>query len=53
MQLPRRSLLTQVLSWWNWKCAFLSATARTLVYLAAMTRVGMHSRLAIVLVEIA
>ena len=37
---------------WNWKCALLSATARSVVYLAAMTR-GLHSRLAIVIVEVA
>jgi hypothetical protein len=38
---------------WNWKCALLSATARSLVYLAAMARHGAHGRQAVVLVEIA
>lgn len=45
-------LLTQVFSCWNWKCALFSATARSLVYLAAMTHTGPHGRLAVVLVEI-
>jgi hypothetical protein len=49
----RSSLLAQALSWWNWKCALLSATARSLVYLAAMSHTGLHGRLAIVLVEVA
>lgn len=40
------------MSCWNWKCALLSATARSLVYMAAMARVGPHDRLAVVLVEI-
>lgn len=38
---------------WNWKCALLSATARSLVYLAAMARTGSHGRLAVVMVEMA
>lgn len=41
------------MSCWNWKCALLSATARSLVYLAAMTRSGLSGRCAVVLVEIA
>lgn len=49
----RSSFLVQVSSCWNWKCALLSATARTLVYLAALARSGPHGRLSIVLVEIA
>jgi hypothetical protein len=49
----RRTLLAQVLSCWNWKCALLSATARSLVYLAAMARTGLHGGLAIVVVEMA
>ena len=49
----RRPLLAQVLTCWNWKCALLSATARSLVYLAAMARTGLHGGLAIVAVEIA
>jgi hypothetical protein len=47
-----RSLFAQVFSWWNWKCALLSATARSLVYLVAMAYSGLHGRLAIVLVEV-
>jgi hypothetical protein len=50
---PRWSLLKQPLSCWNWKCALLSATARSLVYLVAMTRTGLSGRFAVVLVEIA
>jgi hypothetical protein len=46
-------MLRQALSCWNWKCALLSATARSLVYLAAMTRTGQPGRWAVVLVEIA
>ena len=40
-------------SCWNWKCALLSATARSLVYVAAMARTGLHGSLAVVLVEVA
>jgi hypothetical protein len=42
-----------VLSCWNWKCALLSATARSLVYLAALAHSGPHGRGSIVAVEIA
>ena len=53
MRLSRRSaLFAQALSCWNWKCALLSATARSLVYLAAMTHSGSRSRLAVVFVEL-
>jgi hypothetical protein len=43
---------------WNWKCALLSAAARSTVYLAAMTRpvhtpAGLSAGLPIVLVEMA
>jgi hypothetical protein len=48
-----RRLLAEACSCWNWKCALLSATARSLVYLAAMARTGLHGGLAIVMVEIA
>lgn len=48
----QQPLLTQAFSCWNWKCALFSATARSLVYLAAMTRTAPHGRLAVVLVEI-
>ena len=53
MHFDRRSLQMQAFTCWNWKCAVLSATARSLVYLAAMTRTGMRGSLAVVLVEIA
>jgi len=43
----------RVLSCWNWKCALLSATARSVVYMAAMARSGLRGSLAIVLVEMA
>ena len=43
----------RALACWNWKCALMSATVRSVVYLAAMAS-GHHSnRLAIVLVELA
>jgi hypothetical protein len=48
----QRPLLTQAFSCWNWKCALLSATARSLVYLAAMAHTGLRGSLAVVLVEI-
>lgn len=53
MQPHRRSLLAQAFTCWNWKCATLSAIARSLVYLAAMARAGGGDGLAVVLVEIA
>jgi hypothetical protein len=49
----RTSIFVRTLACWNWKCALLSATARSLVYLAAMARTGLRGGLAIVLVEIA
>jgi hypothetical protein len=49
----RSALYAQALSCWNWKCALLSTSARSLVYLAAMARTGPSSRLAVVAVEIA
>lgn len=47
----RPSLGKQSFVCWNWKCALLSATARSLVYLTAMARTGLHGRLAVILVE--
>jgi hypothetical protein len=38
---------------WNWKCALLSAAARSIVYLAALARTGLRGGLSIVLVEMA
>jgi hypothetical protein len=46
-------ILTRALGCWNWKCALLSATARSIVYLAAMARSGLRGGLAVVLVEMA
>lgn len=51
--LPPRTLLTQACSCWNWKCALLSATVRSLVYLAAIAHTGFHGAAGVVLVEIA
>jgi hypothetical protein len=53
MALSSSPLRTRVIAYWNWKCALMSATARSLVYLAALARSGPHGRLSIVLVEIA
>ena len=51
---PQRSpLCRRAFSCWNWKCAFLSASARSVVYLTAMSRSGLRGSLAVVLVEIA
>jgi hypothetical protein len=49
----RSSFLAQAATCWNWKCALMSAAARSLVYLAALVHAGPHGRIAIVLVEIA
>lgn len=49
----RSPLAAHALTCWNWKCAVLSATARSLVYLAALARTGLHGSLAIVAVEMA
>lgn len=46
-------IFTRALGCWNWKCALMSATARSLVYMAAMARSGPHGRGAVVLVEMA
>jgi hypothetical protein len=53
MPISQPSFRLRVLSCWNWKCALMSATARSLVYLAALARSGPRGRLSIVLVEIA
>jgi hypothetical protein len=37
---------------WNWKCALMSAVARSVVYAIAMAHSGLRSSLAVVLVEI-
>jgi hypothetical protein len=49
----RSHLLARAFACWNWKCALLSATARSIVYLAAMARTGLRGGLPIVLVEMA
>jgi len=49
----RPTFRARVFSCWNWKCALLSATARSIVYLAALADSGPHGRISIVLVEIA
>lgn len=49
----RTSIGMRTLACWNWKCALLSATVRSVVYLGAMTRSHHSNRLAIVLVELA
>lgn len=48
-----KGFLAQALSCWNWKCALMSATVRSLVYLAALVHDRLHSGPAIVAVEIA
>ena len=48
-----KSLVARALACWNWKCALLSAGARSAVYLAAMARSRSHDGFAVVLVEIA
>jgi hypothetical protein len=52
MQTKSGSLM-QPFGCWNWKCALLSATMRSVVYMAAMARSGAHARFAVVAVEIA
>jgi MFS superfamily sulfate permease-like transporter len=46
------SVYAQALACWNWKCALLSATARSLVYLGAMAHSGSHGRLSVTAVEV-
>lgn len=54
MTRPRCSpFFAQAFACWNWKCALLSATARSIVYLAAISRAGTRGGLSIVLVEMA
>lgn len=49
----RSPFLARAFACWNWKCALLSATARSIVYAAAMARTGLRGGLPVVLVEIA
>jgi hypothetical protein len=54
MNAPTRNrLLTGALCSWNWKCALMSATARSIVCLAAMAHTGLRSGVAATLVELA
>jgi hypothetical protein len=48
-----RAFLAQALACWNWKCALLSATVRSSVYVAALAHDRLHSAPALVGVEIA
>ena len=47
-----KTFLVQAMTCWNWKCALLSATVRSLVYLAVLAHDRLHSGPAIVAVEI-
>ncbi len=53
MTIAERSLSARAFACWNWKCALLSAAARSIVYLAALARTGQPGGLSIVLVEVA
>jgi hypothetical protein len=48
-----QGILSRVISYWNWKCALMSATVRSIVYLAALAHTGRRGCLSIVLVEMA
>jgi len=48
----RARFLARALACWNWKCALLSATARSIVYLVALARTRASGGPLIVLVEI-
>lgn len=43
--------MLRLLGCWNWKCALLSAAARSTIYLAAMARSSLQGGLAVVAVE--
>jgi hypothetical protein len=47
----RFPFLAQAFACWNWKCALLSAAARSLVYGSALARCGPRGSFSIVLVE--
>jgi hypothetical protein len=49
----RSPFVARAFACWNWKCALLSAVARSIVYLAALARTGLPGGLSIVLVEMA
>jgi hypothetical protein len=48
-----QKIFARAISCWNWKCALLSASARSIVYLLALAHTGRRGGLSIVLVEIA
>jgi hypothetical protein len=50
-QTKRFPLKASALVCWNWKCALMSAVARSVVYLLAMAHGGPHNRLAVAAVE--
>jgi hypothetical protein len=52
MSTQQHPLLKQAFAYWNWKCALMSATTRSIVYLVTMMHSGAHGLLSIVLVEI-
>jgi uncharacterized membrane protein (DUF485 family) len=52
MPLQGLTSMKQAFTYWNWKCALMSATARSLVYLAAMAHNGRPGALQVVLVEV-
>ena len=49
----RSLFLKQAFGCWNWKCALLSATARSIVYAVAMAHSGIRGGFSVVLVEMA
>ncbi len=51
MTLCRSPFAAQAFACWNWKCALLSALARTVVYLAALAHAGARQGLSIAIVE--
>lgn len=51
--LAHKSVVAQALACWNWKCALLSATVRSAVYVAALAHDRLHSAPMLVAVEIA
>ena len=51
LQSSRFPFLAHAFACWNWKCALLSASARSIVYATAMAHSSLHSGLSIVLIE--
>jgi hypothetical protein len=44
--------ISRALACWNWKCALMSASARSVVYLVAMAHASLRGGLAVVAVEL-